>query len=118
MQVHKLAHVLRSMEQGERNRQHQVENDAALVGWLRSSDVLPMYDALGKAYFKASTKAVKSASIGGGTAVVRTVSENSTAGRTTTEYWAFLPHVRADGTLNACVLQIQQLLLVSCSGLS
>lgn len=117
MQVCKLAQVLRSMEQGVRNRQHQIRDDTALVGRLRSEDVESHTNDLGQACFTANVKSVKAASIDGGKAVVRTVTGNNTAGRTTVEYWALLPYKRRDGDLNPCVLKIKQLLLVSRPGL-
>jgi hypothetical protein len=71
----------------------------------------------GHVQHRALVKAAKSASIGDGAAILRTVSGSSAYGRTTVEHWAFVPFRRAGGGLNACVLKIKQLLLVECPGM-
>lgn len=115
LQVSVFAETLDAMRGIEAQGKHRIAGHLVIAGALTSEHVLAQFDR-GHRTTLADVKFAHTASIGNGSARVRTVQGSRVQGRTQCEHFVFVPFQRADGTLNACVLKIEQLLLVRCAG--
>ena len=116
LQVGTFARTLEAMHHSQERGRHRVDDASAIAGRLREQHVLTQHRQ-GVAQCAATTHAADTASIGHGAALVRTIAGSRAYGRKQCEHFAFVPFVRANGSLNACVLEIEQLLLVRCPGM-
>lgn len=115
MQLSKFLDTLDSMEAKMNRRAHGVMGDLAIAGVLKREDVVGHRTAAGitgdaQVYYS------DSASIGNGATVVRTVAGSSAYGRTRCDQYAYVPFAAAKRH-NACVLVVDQIVLVHKDGM-
>lgn len=120
LQVSKFVKVLNEMNE-RATRSHQVQGELAIAGVLTGSHITGTWNkGTGQVVHKdghvATVQYSDSATIQSGAFVIRTEKGSSAYQRTHTDHFVYVPF-RAGRRHNACVMQIDQLLLVKRKGM-